>query len=128
MTRITSTVLIMLLLLNGTASIMEVSGLNDDLGVSYTTGVSDRLNEVTDQLNATFSPNVNIIESFVSLALAGLTVFRAVIEGVLTAPALFKNLLGRGPVVNTVVDVVFVPMYVVATLELLFMATGRDTV
>lgn len=126
MTRITTTVLILMLLMNGTVTIMAASGLNEDLGIAYTTGVDDQMDDVTAELNGAFSPDVNVIESFVALALAGVRIFGVVIEGVFSAPAMMKNLLGGGAFIGTVVDVLMVPMYIIATLEMVFMATGRD--
>lgn len=128
MTRITSTILVMMILLNGTTTVMEASGLSEDLGVTLAPGVSDAMDNVITEMKKGFSPNVNIIESFISLALAGLRLFQVVVEGLYAAPTMFINLLGGGSFVEAAVTVLFAPAYLISTLELLFIATGRDTV
>lgn len=128
MTRITSTVLVMLLLMNGTATIMEASGLSEDLGVQINTGVDDAMDSLVNDMQRGFSPNVNIIESFVSLALAGVRVFQILVSAVYTAPVLMINILGGGSFVTTVVTVIMAPLYMISTLEILYMATGNDAV
>lgn len=128
MTRITTTVLVLTLLLNGTATIMEASGLNDDLGVELNTGVDDAMDEVVTEMKKGFSPNVNIVESFISLALAALRVFQVVIEGVFAAPTLINNILGGSALVETVVAAFFAPMYIISTLELIALAIQYETV
>lgn len=128
MTRITTTVFIMLVLMNGSATIMDVSGLSEDLGVEIETGVDDRISEAVDELRNGFSPNANIVESFVGLAIAGGRVFLAVVEGIVAAPTLMINILGGGELVTTVVTVVMAPLYVISTLELLTIVIGNETI
>lgn len=128
MTRITSTILVMMLLMNGTATIMEVSGLSDDLGVQIETGVDDAMDRLVNDMQRGFSPNINIIESFVSLALASVRVFEILVNAVYVAPTLMMNILGGGELVNLIVTVFMAPMYLISTLEIVFLATGRDTV
>lgn len=128
MTRITSTILVMMLLMNGTATIMEASGLNDDLGVQMDTGVDRAMDNLVNDMQKGFSPNVNIIESFVSLALAGTRIFQILVNAVYVAPTLMINILGGGSLVTTIVTVFMAPLYMISTLEIVFLATGRDTV
>lgn len=128
MTRITTTVLIMLLLLNGTATIMTASGLSEDLGVTLSTGVDDKMDSVVEELRQGFNPNVNVVESFISLALAAVRVFQVVVEGVFAAPTLIINLLGGGELVTVIVGVFMAPLYVISTLEILSIAIGNRTV
>lgn len=124
MTRITSTVLIMLLLFNGTVTIMEGSGLSQDLGVTLAPGVSDSLDEITNDLRDGFRPDAGPGETLFSLYAAALGTGRLVVSGAYAAPAMFLNL--GFPL--WFVAPVFVPMYVVGTLEIVYMATGRDMV
>jgi len=128
MTRITSTVLVMLLLMNGTVAITEASGLSDDWGIQVETGVDETMDELVAEMEQGFSPNVNIIQSFVSLAIAGVRVFQIVVETVYVAPQLLINLFGGGSLVSTFVYVIMAPMYLISTLEILYMATGNDMV
>jgi len=127
-TRITSTVLVVLILMNGTATIMSASGLSQDTGVQIAPGVTDTMDKVIDKMKEGFNPDVNVIRSFISMAVAGMRLFQVVITGVYAAPTAMANLLGGGELVNTIITVLFAPMYLIATLELVFMATGRDMV
>lgn len=128
MTRITTSILVMMVLLNGSVTVMDASGLSDDLGVQLETGVDDKMQSVVDELKKGFSPNVNVVESFISLAIAGLRVFQVVIEGVFAAPTAAINLLGGGSTVTAVVTAFFSPVYVISTLEILAIAIGNRTV
>lgn len=128
MTRITTTVLVLVILMNGSATIMDVSGLSDDLNVEMETGVSDRVNETIDQIQGAFNPNIGSLQSLISLALAAIGVFEIVIEGIFAAPTMVTNILGGGQLVSTVVTVLFGPMYVISTLELIAISLGNPTV
>jgi len=128
MTRITTTVLVMVILMNSGATIMDVSGLNDDLGVEMETGVSDAVDETVEEMKTAFDPNIGSVESLISLSLAAIGVFEIVIEGVFSAPTMMINILGGGEVVETVVLGLFAPMYAIATLELVSIAIGSRTV
>lgn len=124
MARITTTVLVLLLLMNGTVTIMSGSGLSEDIGVELAPGISDKMDDVVDNMKRGFSPNVNVVQSFVSLAVAGLRLFQIVIEGTYAAPAAFLQL---GFPAWFVVPVA-APLYLIATLEALFIALGRQSV
>jgi len=128
MTRITTTVLIMMLLLNGSATIMIASGFSEDIGVEITTGVDDKMDQVVTELKQGFNPNVNVVESFISLALAAVRLFQTVVEGVFAAPTMMINILGGGTFVEVVVTAVMAPLYVISTLEILAIAIGNETV
>lgn len=128
MTRITTTVLVMVILMNSGATIMDVSGLNDDLGVEMETGVSDAVDETVEEMKTAFDPNIGSVESLISLSLAAIGVFEIVIEGVFSAPTMMINILGGGEVVETVVLGLFAPMYAISTLELISVAVGTRTV
>ncbi|MDR9380970.1 MAG: hypothetical protein RI560_04765 [Natronomonas sp.] len=128
MTRITTTVLVMVILMNSGATIMDVSGLNDDLGVEMETGVSDAVDETVEEMKTAFDPNIGSVESLISLSLAAIGVFEIVIEGVFSAPTMMINILGGGEVVETVVLGLFAPMYAISTLELVSITIGSETV
>jgi hypothetical protein len=124
MTRITSTILIFMLLLNGATTVMTASGLSEDIGVTLAPGVNDAMNTVIDEMEDGFSPDVGVIESLISMLTAGLNLFRVVVEGLYAAPAMFMNLGFPAWMVTTL----FAPLYLISTLELMFIATGRDMI
>jgi len=124
MTRITSTVLIVLLLLNGSATAMAASGMNEDLGVELAPGISDAMNQAVDELREGFSPSAGAGETLFSMFSAGLQVLRIMITAVGAAPTLFLN-VGFPP---WIVLPLFAPIYVISTLELVYVGTGRDLV
>lgn len=124
MTRITSTILVFMLLINGGVTIMESSGLNEDLGVELAPGVSEAMDDVTDRMQEGFQPNIGVVESLINLFLAGLGIFQVVIEGVFAAPSMFMNL----GFPDYIVSALFAPAYLISTLEMVFIATGRDLV
>lgn len=128
MTRITTTILVFTILLNGSATIMDVSGLSDDLGVEMETGVSDEVQESIERVQDAFNPNIGSLQSLISLSLAALNVIEIVIEGVLAAPTLLINILGGSTLVETVVTVFFAPVYVISTLEMIAMIGVGETV
>lgn len=128
MARITTTLLVLVILMNGAATIMDVSGLSEDLGVEMETGVSDRVDSTTNEIKDAFDPNVGSLESLASLALAAIGVFQIVIEGIFAAPTMMINILGGSQTVETVVTVLFAPMYAISTLEMISISLGTETV
>lgn len=124
MARITTTIVVFLLLANGTVTVMSASGLSEDLGVELAPGVSESMNDVVDKMKEGFSPNIGVVESVLSMALAGLGIFEVVITGLFAAPTMFMNL----GFPSWIVLPVFAPAYLVSTLEMVFIATGRDAI
>jgi len=124
MTRVTSTVLVMLLLFNASAVIMEGSGLSDDLGVDLAPGISATLDDTINELRNGFSADAGPGETLFSLFAAGIGVVKILLQGVYAAPTMFLNL----GFPTWFVGPVFVPMYLIGTLELVYVATGRDMV
>jgi len=118
----------MVILMNGAATMMDVSGLSDDLNVEMETGVSDSVDQTVENLRNAFNPNISGVESLISLSLAALGVFQTVIEGVLAAPTMLINIFGGSQVVETVIVALFAPMYVISTLELIAISLGNETV
>jgi len=128
MSRITSTILVLMLLMNGTVTVMATSGLTEDLGVQVAPGISDQMDQVVTEMQNGFSPNIGIIESFISLALAGLNIFTILVTGLWALPTAMINIFGGSSLVATIVTVLFAPAYMLATLEMVYMASGRDMI
>lgn len=124
MTRITSTILVFMILLNGATTIAEASGLAEDTGVSLAPGVDDAMDKVIDEMKDGFSPDVSVIESLISMVAAGLNLFKVVVEGLYAAPQMFVNF----GFPDYIVVAFFAPAYLISTLELMFIATGRSQV
>jgi hypothetical protein len=124
MARITTTILVLMLLMNGTVTIMSSSGLSEDIGVELAPGISDKMETVVEEMKKGFSPNANVVESFVSLAIAGVSLFQVVVEGTYAAPSAFMNL---GFPAWFVIPI-SAPLYLLATLEVLYIALGRQSV
>jgi hypothetical protein len=122
MTRVTTTILIVLVLMNGTVGIMAGSGLSDDLGVELAPGVSDSMDAAVDNAKAGFSADAGVIESTITLILSGVRLFQTLVKGVFAAPQLFINLGFPAYIVLPVAA----PLYIIAALEFIYMATGRD--
>jgi hypothetical protein len=122
MTRVTSTILIAVILMNGTVGIMASSGLQEDIGVQLAPGVSDSVDQSVDKAKSGLNADAGIGETLVSVILSGLLLFKGIIVGVFAAPTMFVNLGFPAWVVAPIAA----PLYVIATLEFIFIATGRD--
>lgn len=124
MTRVTSTILVVMILLNGSITVYEGAGLAEDTGVSLAPGVNDAMDNVITEMKKGFNPNIGVVESLISLFLAGLNIFRVVVEGLYAAPSMFLNL----GFPSWIVVPFMAPLYLISTLEMVFLATGRDLV
>ena len=124
MTRITTTVLVMLLLMNGTVTVMASSGMNEDLGVELAPGISEAMDSAVTELREGFSPSAGVGDTLFSLFIAGLQVMNIIVSSITAAPTLFTNL----GFPSWIVMPLFIPMYAVSTMELIYAATGRDLV
>lgn len=124
MTRITSTILIFMILLNGSAGIMEASGLSEDLGVQIAPGISEAVNDAVDNLREGFNPSAGIGETLYTLFIAALQTVEIVVSAITAAPTMFLNLGFPGWMVYPLA----LPLYVVSTLEMMYVATGRDMI
>lgn len=124
MTRITTTVFVFLLLCNGSVAVMAASGMSQDLGVQLAPGISDSMDNAVEQLQAGFSPSAGIGETLFTLFIAGLQIMGIVVDAITATPTMFMNLGFPGWIVMPL----FVPMYAISTLELVYVATGRDLV
>lgn len=124
MTRITSTILVLMLLMNGTVTIMAGSGMTEDVGVELAPGISDSMDTVTTEMKKGFAPDVTVVESLLSMLTAGLNLFQVLVEGLYALPTAFLNL----GFPEWIVVPLFAPAYLLSTLELVFIATGRDLI
>lgn len=124
MTRITSTVLVFLILTNGAVTIMEGSGLSEDLDVQLAPGVDNAMDEVVSNAKAGFSPDTGPGDTLFALFAAGKGTFKVLIQGVFSMPSMFLNL----GFPEWFVVPLFAPMYVIATLEFIYAAAGRKLV
>lgn len=122
MTRVTSTILIVLVLMNGTASIMTASGLSEDLGVDLAPGVSENVNDAIATAQNGLTADAGIIETTISLILSGLQLFQALITSVFAMPQMLINLGFPSWLVLPLTG----PLYIIGALEFVFIATGRD--
>jgi len=124
MTRITTTIFVFMVLMNGTVGVMSASGMNEDLGVTLAPGVSEATNNAVESLQNGFSPSAGLGQTLFTMFIAGLQILNIIVSAVTAVPTLFIN-LGFPP---WIVFPVTVPLYVISTLELVFVATGRDLV
>lgn len=124
MTRITTTVFIFLLLMNGTVTVMAASGLNDDLGVELAPGISETMSDAIDKLREGFDPSAGLGETLFTLFIAAAQLLNVVVNAITATPQMFINLGFPAWIVAPL----FVPMYAISTFELIFVATGRDLV
>lgn len=124
MTRITSTILVFLILINGSVTVYEASGLAEDTGVSLAPGIDDRMDDVVTTMQEGFNPGTGVVESLLSVLVAAGQLFLVVIEGITAAPAVFLNV----GFPSWIVVPFFAPAYLLSTLELVFLLSGRDMV
>jgi len=122
MTRVTTTILIVLVLMNGSVGIMASSGLSEDLGVELAPGVSGSMNDAVSTAQSGFSADAGVIQSTITLILSGVRLFQALISSVFAGPQMFMNLGFPAWVVLPIAA----PLYIIAALEFIFLATGRD--
>lgn len=123
MTRITTTILIFTLLLNATAGVFAASGLAEDIGVEIAPGIGESMDEAESALSD-FDPSVSIVESFLSIAIAAGRLFSAVATGAFALPIALENLGFPGWMVTAIAT----PLYVISTLEIIAIMSGRATV
>lgn len=121
MTRITSTILIFLVLTNGAVTVMAGSGLSEDLGVQLAPGVEKAVTEVENNAKDGFTASEGLGDTLFSMFAAAMGTFKVLIEGVFAMPQMFLNL----GFPEWIVWPFFTPMYIVSTLELIYAATGR---
>lgn len=122
MSRVTTTLLILMILVNGSVGIMSSSGLEADLGVSLAPGVSDSVDSAVQTAERGLSANSGFAQTLIALILSALQLFSALIRAVFAFPQMLMNL----GIPSWIVVPVSLPLYVIAALEFVFLATGRD--
>lgn len=124
MARITTSILVFMILLNGTVGIMAASGLSDDLGVDLAPGVSQTVEDAVDQFRQGFSPSSGLGETLFALFIGAIRVFQIAVETVLAMPSMLINL----GFPDWLVIPFSLPLYALSTLEIVAIATGRRTI
>lgn len=121
MTRVTTTILILMVLMNGTVGIMESSGLSDDLGVELAPGIGDEIDSAVSKAQDGFSTG-GIGSTLFGLFAAAGGFFNAFLKTVFAAPSMFMNL----GFPEWFVVPIFVPLYIISMFEVVYAFTGRE--
>lgn len=121
MARITTTLVVFLILSNGAVTVMEASGLSDDLGVQLAPGISERVDTITTEMRGGFQPGTGIVDSLLSLAISVGNLFLLLVESTYAIPTAMTNL--GFPI--WAVTAAFAPIYLLATLEMALVILGR---
>lgn len=121
MARKTTAILVFLILLNSSATVMEASGLNEAMGIDPNPGAGQAMDAVIENAKQGFESNAGLGQTLYSLFAAGMSTVGLFFEGITAAPTMFQNL--GAP--NWLTAVIFGPMYLISTLELIYVGTGR---
>jgi len=121
MTRITTTLLVFLILSNGAITIMESSGLSDDLGVTLAPGVNEEVENLINIADSGFSASEGTGDTLFTLFSAGFSLVSLFMQSIWALPNMLLNV---GFPVWIVVPLTG-PLYLITTLEVLYVATGR---
>lgn len=124
MSRIMTTVLIALVLMNGAVTVMEGSGLAEDVGVTLAPGISERADSIVETMKGGFQPGTSVVASLLSIAISVGNLFLLVLQSAYAFPTALLNL---GFPTWFVVPV-FAPFYILGTLELALVVLGRRSV
>lgn len=119
--RITSVVLVMLLLMNGTVTVMAGSGLTDDLGVELAPGVEQEMDNLIEHVKAGFEPGGGLGDTLFGLFAAAGSAFSLLVTAATSAPAMFSNL----GFPDWIVYPFFTPLYLISFLDLIYAFTQR---
>lgn len=122
MSRISTNILIILVLINGSIGIADASGLSEDAGVHLDTGVGDTLDKSIEHAKESFSPGSGGGETLYNLFWSAWNFFKTLIVATYSAPSLFINL----GFPEWFVIPIFAPLYIIAVLDLIYAAAGRD--
>ena len=123
MTRVTTTLLIMMVLMNGAVGIMASSGLSDQLGIDIAPGVSDNVDAAVETAQEGFSADAGLGETLFAVFMSALQTFSALINGIFALPQAMINIGFPAWIVWPIA----MPLYIIATLEFIFIASGRRT-
>lgn len=124
MSRIISSVLVFLILMNGTVTIMTASGLNEDLGVTLAPGIDDSMDQLIDRMKDAFDPNAGLGQTLFSLFMSAVSVGEIMLQGLTAAPQAFLSL--GFPM--WIIAPLYAPLYLLSTLYLVYLATGRQSI
>lgn len=124
MTRITTTLLVFLILANGTVTIMEGSGLSEDIGVDIAPGISEDVNELTNKAKDGFSATEGLGDTLFTLFSAAFTLVSIFMQSLWALPTMFLNMGFPAWIVLPITG----PLYLISTLEVMYVATGRAMV
>jgi hypothetical protein len=124
MTRITSTILVFLIIINGATTVMVGSGFADDIGVSPGPASQDEINQSIADAKQGFNPSGGGLSTLFGLFVSAMSLFEELFQVAFAAPAMFMNM----GFPSWIVTPFFAPLYLVSTLELVYVATGRDMV
>jgi len=122
MSRVTTNILVILVLVNSAVGIADASGLTEDTGVELDTGVSESLDAAVDQARTGFSPDSGAGETLFTLFIGAYFFAQAMFQTVFSAPTLLMNL---GFPAWFVVPIT-APIYIIAMMDLVYIAAGRD--
>lgn len=123
MSRITTTIVIVMVLTNGGVTAMEGSGLTEDLGVTLAPGVNETVDNLTDNLRK-FQTSEGLGDTLFALFASAGAVAELLVEGAFAVPGMLLNL----GFPSYVVGPLFAPMYVLGSLEVVSIFTGRRLV
>lgn len=120
MSRITTTIVVVMLLTNGGVTAMESSGLADDLGVTLAPGIDQTMDDLTNDVEE-FRTSEGLGDTLFALFASAGNVMEIIISGAFAAPSMLLNL----GFPTWLVVPLFSPMYVLGSLELVSIFTGR---
>lgn len=123
MGRITTTILIVMILTNGGVAAMEGSGLSEDLGVTLSPGIDQTVEQV-EQDTKRFQTSQGLGDTLFALFESAGSVAEIVISGAFAVPGMLMNL----GFPSYIVVPLFAPMYILGSLELVSIFTGRRMV
>lgn len=121
MTRITTTLLVFLILANGAVGVMEGSGLSEDIGISLAPGISEDVDKLTDKAKEGFSATEGLGDTLFTLFSAGFTLVSIFMQSLWALPTMLLNIGFPA----WFVTFIMAPLYLISTLEVLYVATGR---
>lgn len=124
MTRITTTLLVFLILSNGAVTIMEGSGLSEDLGISIAPGISGEVNELTTLAKDGFQSSEGLGDTLFTLFAAAYSLVSLFMQSLWALPTMFLNMGFPAWIVVPLTA----PLYLISTLEVLYVASGRQMV
>lgn len=124
MTRIGTTLLIVMIIFNSTVAIMAGTGLSEDLGVELAPGVQKNVDNAISQAKSGFSPGGGFGETLFGLFAAAMSTVSLLLQSIFAFPTMLSNI----GFPEEVVIPLFAPVYIIILFEIIYAATGRDLV